>query len=55
MLTKVLFCRTIYLYQLILCQPQILISKAHRHTRYLIIVLLAELSCFLLSYSFLFY
>lgn len=39
MLAYVLFCSTIYLRQQTLCQPQIFVSKAHRHTSYLVIVL----------------
>ena len=39
-LTNILLCCTIYLRQLILCQPQILIGKTYRHASYLIIVLI---------------
>lgn len=40
MLTDILFCCTIYLSQLILCQLQIFIGKTHRHTSNLVIVLI---------------
>ena len=40
MLADILLCSTIYFRQLILCQPQIFIGKANRHTYYLIIVLI---------------
>ena len=40
MLADILLGRTIYLCQLTLCKPQILIFKAHRHTSYFVIVLI---------------
>ena len=45
MLTDILLRRTIYFCQLVLCQPQILIGKTHRHTSDLIIVLIEYILC----------
>lgn len=39
MLTDILLCGAIYLSHLVLYQPQILVCKTHRHTSYLVIVL----------------
>lgn len=36
---NILLCGAIYVCQLILCQPQILIGKTNRHTGYFVIVL----------------
>ncbi len=43
----ILLCRTVYIRQLFLCQPQILIGKTHGHTGYLIIVLIEYYFVFL--------